>query len=321
MLSISETPPLRHLLSRIGYSTYRFNTILVGLQAIAEGAGDGGAIAVTWTKPRNKNEATSAASRARSFACAGAMVLSVDVFDSFLRRLAEQDWLKFKPETVGIATKAASRPKEQGGAYSVAERAEALAADLNINDPQAIALIEMFAKWRNVVAHTSDRMPKLDKPFREVLECNAEKIASSHSHFSVTKGINNFENREIPVPKEVTSLMANAVRFARALDEAAIRRVASTSSGVQTAVDWLLTDLFKKSPEITPSMIADALQGTDARRLKAITKWLANAGVSESKRAISASLPEMYLTDLASLSKEQFFERVGYVAGRAKCRP
>ncbi|MCK1330245.1 hypothetical protein IVB57_18095 [Bradyrhizobium sp. CW9] len=311
MLSISETPPLRHLLSRIGYSTHRFNTILVGLKTVADGMGDGGAIAVTWTKPRNKNEAESAASSARSFACSGAMVLAVDVLDAFLRELAEQDWLKFKPETVRIATKAHTRPKAQGGAYSVAERAEALADDLGIDDSQTIALIELFAKWRNVVAHNAERVSQLEDRFRKKLEENSTQIGAGHSHFSVTLGITNFEKRAIPVPKEVTSLMANAVRFARAVDEAAIKRVASTSDEVQSAADWLLSDWFKKNVDIAHAMIADGLQGPNDRRVKSITKWLANAGVSNSKNAVSATLAETYRSDLAALSKKQFCERLG----------
>jgi hypothetical protein len=245
-LSISKTLPLRHLLSRIGHSTYRFNTVLVGLDCVAKGGGDGGSIAVTWTKPRNKQEAEHTASQARSFACAGASVLAADIFDSFLRDLAENSWLRFKPETVEIATKARTRPKEQGGAYSVAERAEALAFDLGIDDPQSLALIEMFAKWRNVVAHTSDRSPNLDPKLRKVLVKKAIPIAAGHSNFSVALAIKNFEARAIPVPKEVTSLMANAVRFARTIDEAAIRRVASTPEGVEVAADWAIRHFFKQ---------------------------------------------------------------------------
>jgi len=318
MLSISQTPPLRRLLSRIGYSTYRFNTILVGLKAVADGAGDGGAIAVTWTKPRNKGEADSAASAARSFASSAAMVLAIDVFDAFLRELAEQDWLKFSPKTVTIATKAETRPQNQGGAYSVAERAEALAVDLDTQNCQAVALVELFAKWRNVVAHEKDRKPQLEDRFRKVLEAAAPQIAAQHSHFSVELAIKNFQKRAVPVPKEVTSLMANAVRFARAVDEAAIRRVASTADGVQEAADWLLADWFQGRGKKAYAMIAEGLQGTDERRIKSVTKWLANAGVSKSKTAISAPLAETYLSELSALSQKQFCKRVGCPVGQSQ---
>jgi hypothetical protein len=308
-LSISKTLPFRHLLSRIGYSTYRFNTILVGLDCVAKGGGDGGSIAVTWTKPKNKQEAESAASKARSFACAGAIVFASDVFDYFLREIAEEAWLEFKPTTVEIATKARTRKRELGSAYSVAERAEALASDLGIDDPQALALIDLFAKWRNVVAHTSDRSSNLDGRLRKVLAENADQIAGRHSNLRVALAVKNFEARSIPVPKEVTSLMANAVRFARVLDESAIRRVASTPEGIEVAADRALTNLFKEHGAGASSIVADAFQGSADRRLKVITKWLASRGISESKEPISATLPETYASDLAALSREQFTER------------
>jgi hypothetical protein len=193
----------------------------------------------------------------------------------------------------------------------VAERAEALAVELDINDPQSIALIELFAKWRNVVAHNADRAAQLDERFLRVLETYSTQIATRHSHFSVTLGITNFGNRAIPVPKEVTSLMANAVRFARALDQAAIKRVASTADGVEAAADWLLSDWLKTKDEIAHAMIADGLQGRKDRRVNSVVKWLANAGVANPKTAISAELHETYLFDLAALSKKQFCERFG----------
>src|ERR1035437_5492832 len=94
-LTISRSPPFRRLLSRIGHSTYRLNTILVGLEQIAAGAGKIGAVAVTWTKPKSLKGAKQTADQARIFACASALVLANDVFDSFLREFALEEWLGF----------------------------------------------------------------------------------------------------------------------------------------------------------------------------------------------------------------------------------
>jgi hypothetical protein len=87
-LAISRTTPFRRLLLRIGQSTYRLNTVLVGLNCVASGLGDAGAIAVTWTKPASLEKARQVADQARIFTCASALVLGADVFDSFLRELS-----------------------------------------------------------------------------------------------------------------------------------------------------------------------------------------------------------------------------------------
>src|SRR5437879_4127744 len=124
-LALLRTTPFRRLQSLIGRSTYRLNTVLVGLECIAAGKGDAGGVAVTWSKPKTIDKARQVADQARIFACASALVLGADVFDSFLREFASEEWLGFGIETREMATKAKTRPSDQGGEYSVVERAEA----------------------------------------------------------------------------------------------------------------------------------------------------------------------------------------------------
>ena len=97
-LALSRSTPFRRLQSRIGGSTYRLNTVLVGLEEIAAGGGGAGAVAVTWPKPKTPDKARQAANQARIFACASAVVLGADVFDSFLREFASEEWLGFAME-------------------------------------------------------------------------------------------------------------------------------------------------------------------------------------------------------------------------------
>jgi hypothetical protein len=139
-LAISRTAPFRHLQSRIGSATYRLNTALVGLQHIAEGSGQTGHVAVSWRKPASPSQAKEAANQARIFLCAGVLVLAADVFDSFLRDFAREEWLNVDETTRNIATKAVTRSNDRGGEYSVAERAAALCDELKIDAPAKLNL-------------------------------------------------------------------------------------------------------------------------------------------------------------------------------------
>lgn len=85
-LLFSRTKPFRNLQRHIGGSTYRMNTIFVGLNCVANGQGDSGAIAVTWAKPSEKNR-ENVANQAKIFACTSAMVLGADVVDTFLKEI------------------------------------------------------------------------------------------------------------------------------------------------------------------------------------------------------------------------------------------
>lgn len=313
-LILNRTPPFRRLQSRIGSATYRLNTIFVGLESIAEGRSNTGALAVTWRAPP-PNTARQVADQARIFAAAGALVLAGDLVDTFVRELASEQWLSFSDETVKIATKAATRTKELGGEYSVAERFEALCSDLKTSHVYEIAIIDLMVKWRNVVAHSADRTPRLGALNKSTLIAQASTISESHSHLDIGMAIANFEKRKTPVPKEITSLIAIAVNFCRKVDQAAIRRVAGTDRGMERSVDNILTRHFAEHAK-PKSFLAEIMQGDASSRVKAFRKLLSNLGVSDATvpqgRAagrkgadgtvgpVSAQLSDLYVDKLAN---------------------
>lgn len=312
-LAISRTVPFRRLLSRIGRSTYRLNTILVGLECIASGMGESGAVAVTWKKPTS-DKAGQVADQARIFACTSALVLAADVFDSFLRELAGEEWLGFGVSTREIATKARTRSKSEGGEYSVAERSEAFCEDLGLEDPVRVAALDLMTKWRNVVAHSSERPMRLTSKARGTLLEAAEHIHNQYSHLNIALAIENFENRRAPVPKEVTTLIAVAVNFSRSIDEASIKRVASSGERMCVAADIMLRIYFRPSSErrVTPwHELADAWQGGVTRRTNMLKKFLASSGITETRSPVSACLPAGYIEDLVSLSRDDVARRFG----------
>ena len=71
--------------------------------------------------------------------------------------------------TQAIARKARTRPREHGGAYSLAERAQTLCGDLGITDPVRIAALDLLGKWRNMVVHSSERSIGLSSDNRKIL--------------------------------------------------------------------------------------------------------------------------------------------------------
>jgi hypothetical protein len=308
-LALSRSTSFRHLQSRIGGSTYRLNTVLVGLEEIAAGGGGAGAVAVTWPKPKTPERARQAANQARIFACASALVLGADVFDSFLREFASEEWLGFAMETQAIATKAKTRPKEEGGAYSMAERAEALCTDLGLEDPIRIAALDLLATWRNVVAHSSDRRTRLTADRRGTL---TDAGSREYFHFDIALALKNFEGRRVPVSKEVTHLVAIAVNFSRQIDESAIRRAAPTPDKMFAAAEQMLREYFRASSERARapwSELADAWQGGGTRRRNMLQKFLANVGIAETQTPVSAPLPERFMEETMSLSRDDFARR------------
>jgi hypothetical protein len=311
MIAISRTLPFRRLQSRIGSATYRLNTILVGLALVADGGSKRPNLAVTWRKPENPEIAQQVANQAEIFACSAAMVFAVDVFDQFLRDIAKQAWLGFKQETQDIAAKAKPRAKADGGDYSVAERTVALLEDLNLPIGPAVGAIELLSKWRNITVHSLERKYDLNQEMRKLLENGEQHFRKHYSNLDIALAIQNFERRNTPVPKETTSLIAAAQNLSRSIDEAAIRRVAGTSQGVQEASEKLLKGYFT-NPERQASAwseVSEAWQGSPQRRRKNFTKVMQRVGLTETNSPISAGLPQSYIEEIIALTVHDLADR------------
>jgi hypothetical protein len=309
-LALSRTAPFRYYQSRIGSSTFRLNTILVGLEHVAAGAGQIGFLPVTWAKPVGYSAARQVADQAKTFACSGAIALAADVLDYFLRDIALEEWLGFSKLTIGIATKSVTRKSEDGGAYSLAERAEALCLDLGLEKPIDIAAIELFGKWRNTTVHRRDRSTKISKKSREVLLSNEAKahFSKNYSNFRIDLAVSNFEANHPPVQKEVSSLVACAQNLSRQIDNAAIRRVASTPTEVENIAITLVTKYFSVDRESLKSgweEISEAWQGDYQRREKNLLKIFQTVGLTESKAPISAFITPQFIVDLLMLDRDK----------------
>lgn len=311
-IAISRTAPFRYFQSRIGSATYRLNTVLVGLEHIANGADKVGSLPVTWKKPENKQIARQVADQAKIFACSGAIVLAGDVVDYFVRDISKEPWLGFTRETIDIATKAITRSPALGGAYSVAERAGAICIELKLDQPIGLAALELFSKWRNITVHRDDRMTRLPKANRELLIQSAEFFHKNYSHFNIELAIKNFESGKTPVPKETSSLIAAAQNICREIDSASIKRVASTTNQIEEVADALLNAYFHTARTNSKSgwqELSDAWQGSDTLRRSNLLKIFQRVGLTETKEPISAELEEKYIDNLVTLNRDEFAQR------------
>lgn len=299
--AISRTTPFRALQASIGVSTYRLNTIFVGLDCVAKGVGDGGAIAVTWSKPSEK-DAPSVAHQARSFACAASLAFSFDVVDAFLRAFANEQWLEFDPQTVRIATKAETR--KGGSEYSIADRLQALLKDLELENQLAVATAELFSRWRNAVVHQADRSNRLSPESKAALVNAKSHFYEKYSHIDIELALKNFESKNVPVAKEVTTLIAIMVNGCRLLDEAAIRRAAPDSKAMDRIAERLLRASLGSGTRGTDSWthLAASWHGNESNKLALLKKVLPSIGLTPTTKAISPALSESFCKDLASLN-------------------
>ena len=314
-LAMSQTAPLGHLLSRIGQLTYRLNTICVGLESVAGGHGESGSFPVFWTKPKTPEQARKVADSARSFACSGALVLAADLFESYIREVALEDWLSYSKSAMEVAAKTKTRPKSQGGDYTVAERADALCSDLAISEPVNVAALDLLTKWRNVTAHTKDREIRLDEDrVKELVEGATALRTRRSSGFDVNDALQRFRRREAPNSTDVTTLVAGSVRLMRTIDEAAIRRAASTTQQMRAIAEAILRKHFDPSGRGLQSIRKEMLTFAHSRpshRHYMLRSILQSSGITNGKRHVSAILDPSYLQELSTMLQRDFEDRFG----------
>jgi len=310
-LAISRTAPFRYLQKQIGSATYRLNTILVGLEAVADGASKSPRLPVTWNKPTDLHQARSVADQGSIFACTSALVLAADVFDQFLSNFVTEGWLNFSGDTINIVTKAKTRSKEDGGAYSVAERTIALLKDLHLSISPAVGGVELLSKWRNVSVHSKERKNNIHSEMESLLTQSKIYFYEHYSHFRIDLALRNFRGRKNPVPKEATSLIAAVQNISGTLDEAAIRRAAGTTEAIAITADRLLSEYFCDGERLVPGFgeLAEALQGPRERRLANLIKILQRVGITETAKVVSAVLPDSYIDGILESSRGELVDR------------
>lgn len=312
-LAISRTGSFRRFQSRIGSATYRLNTIFVGLEHIAAGKGKkANGLAVTWTEPATPESAKQVADQARSFACLAATALAFDVTDRYLFDLADEEWLGISESTRSILTKSVQRPSSEGGAYGLHERASEVASEFGVDEPIHVALLELLAKWRNTSVHGAERKVMLSERSLEALS-NTEEISTRYSHLDIRLALENLASNKVPVPKEITSLIASAQNFFRKIDEAAIIKVAGSEEKIRQIFIGHLRRHFLRSSTVDSAnkgAVAEFFRaGVDWRRAY-LLKVIAPFGLTATTKAISAPISDTLIDDFTHLDAKKFLEQI-----------
>lgn len=315
VLAISRTVPFRQFQARLGSATYRLNTIFVGLEHVAEGAGKlpHGA-AISWAKPADSDKAKQAADQARIFACTAAMAFAVDVAEQYIFSIVQVSWLDFPMSVKEIATKAKTRPASEGGAYSLAERAQAICDHLGMSCPLLLGLLDLLAKWRNKTIHSGERNVDIANDSRSAILEGAATMHEKYSHFDVALALENFKHKKLPVAKEITSLIAACQNFFRQIDEAAIKKAAGTSIGLRYTLNSMMRDYFfagDRREVLIASRMAEFMQGDTEHRRRYLLRSIAPLGMSHTTTPISAVLGDSDVDEILQMSTDQLTTALG----------
>ncbi|MDW9593798.1 hypothetical protein GOA63_16455 [Sinorhizobium meliloti] len=313
-LAISRSAPFRSLQQGIGQSTFRLNTIVVGLELIADGGSKAIDLPVVWKKPDTPQKARQVADQARQFALTSALVYSSDLFDQFLRQLVRLKWADFPEEVVKVVSKEVTKP--EGKAYSVTERVEKLADYLNVDERTGIAMLALLIEWRNSIVHgAKTRKRSIGNSSRNVLMENSDLLSKKYSNIDVSLTINRFESGEQPRRKDTTVLIASCQNLARILDQATIRNIAKTRDGIIYLTESLLRERWNS--EGGRDEYCAVWNNNKVGRRILFEKVLNQLGISRTSKPVSACLDDGFVEDFVEQDRASLEKRLGLAAANA----
>jgi hypothetical protein len=299
MLSISRTRPFQQFQKTAGISTFYINTVVVGLELVALGGQKPRGLEITWNSPKDPKNA---ARQARRFVLLAVLTHVVDAFAVLLRDYAELLWIDAGQSVRDILTRA--KTKENNQSYSIRERTEVLVDHLHLEASDALAVLDLMVSWRNALVHAGRARRSLPEIAERRLVRNKDSFAERYAGIDVTRTLKRFVTGEWPSLKEATTMVAICQNLARSIDQALIRRQASTPEGVEQIAMIELAALFKNAEERWR-----AISGrTPQKRYKVFASYLAEAGITEGHDGISAPLRDDFLDQLSRSSRREIEE-------------
>lgn len=238
-----ESPFLIDFLKNVGDSVHSINTIVVGLTSIESGNYEKPEdLTITWNTSDNEFSAR----KARKFALRSALIYVDDALSNYLKDIRVlidnqilisilsrsnpqfdtnlESTFKIKyPITYDLfnkqnqkATSADEKDREYRHISSV-DRIRALNEFFEFEKTYWIPCIVMLIRWRNKVVHRTSA-GQLTREEITILKNDSVELKDNHANIDIEQTILHFNANEITL-KDITTLIAITIRFAREIDK------------------------------------------------------------------------------------------------------
>jgi len=201
---MTSSPARRSFKEMLGQNNHFLITIMIGLDAVANGTAHRKEEFSTSWDPRN---AVQSARRSREFACKALAAWLVDALTAYVRNLSST------PNTI-IDSRLTEiiRTNE-----SVEDKISVLARACQQENSVPTMLTRVAVVWRNRLVHHQARN-KIDSRLMAMLRGHATDIATDYCGLDIERLLDSVDKSHAPTFKEVTSLVHSAHDFVRLTD-------------------------------------------------------------------------------------------------------
>jgi len=251
---------------RSGHTTQHLLTLVVGVDAVRNGARATDSLPATWN-PRNAEDA---ADRARVFALNAALLWNAESVISYV-----QDLTRSIPRTLSEALIEDIRKVEDKE-----EKLVLLCERMTVTELDALALVRAGYVWRNRVTHYA-ATNKIKDLVASHLATNAERINDEYQGLEVEQLVGRIHRGESPRLKETAAMVRAASRLVREID----RRVVSECGTLNYLRAGLAAHLSNRNVGTPGAKAASLWGGTESQNRRSLENFGVQISLSRDDQA------------------------------------
>ena len=268
----------------MGQANHFLITIMIGLDAVEDGAEKRESFNTTWNPKSRKNSVV----RSKQYAIKSALAWAVDNLDMYLRLCNRGPRLYNEEEGLKIA-------KTKHSVYNKFDCVIHNHPELTVSK---FAYVDLLICWRNNSVHfdaENKLMPESISYFRNIPE---NDVVTNTYHLDICQMLNRFNRGECPTFKEAATLISMTIHFVEELDNILLHDV-DQYRFLETYLLMLLD--FKKK-----TSVFSYRNTTHEKRKKKLKQFFVAEGISEDFYNEDG---EKFLDEVVDLKKDEFISK------------
>ena len=275
----------RKFKTEIGQANHFLITIMIGLDAVEDGAEKRESFNTTW----NPESKTASVARSKHYAIKSALAWTVDNLDMYLRLCNREPRLYSDSESTEIADTGHSIYKKF---RCVINNHKELTSD-------KVAYVDLLICWRNNTVHFDAENQLMHDSLNYFKNVSANDVVTNKYHLDVSQMLDRFNRGECPTFKEAATLISMTIHFVEELDSILLRDI--------DQYRFLETSLFKMLKSEKKTGVFSLRNTTPEKRKKKLKQFFVTAGVSED---FYNGDGERFLDEVVNLKEDEFISKV-----------
>ena len=275
----------RKFKTEIGQANHFLITIMIGLDAVEDGAEKRESFNTTW----NPESKTASVARSKHYAIKSALAWTVDNLDMYLRLCNREPRLYSDSESTEIADTGHSIYKKF---RCVINNHKELTLD-------KFAYVDLLICWRNNTVHFDAENQLMHDSLNYFKNVPANDVVTNKYHLDVSQMLDRFNRGECPTFKEAATLISMTIHFVEELDSILLRDI--------DQYRFLETSLFKMLKSEKKTGVFSLRNTTPEKRKKKLKQFFVTAGVSEE---FYNGDGERFLDEVVNLKEDEFISKV-----------